>query len=367
MRLALIGLALLLGCGDDGMGDAAADGSPPDASGDSGSDSSPVDTGPGFTCPDPIVPLAARTTPSPRGPLDDVLRVNHLQVKGTHNSYHVEAEGNIVPDWMYTHAPLGTQMADQGVRAVELDANWDARCRRYEVWHVGLIDEETTCFLLSECLTVLREWSDANPGHVPILVQIEAKDPHDETAADRLDALDAEIRAFWPDAMRISPDDVRSARASVREGIVMDGWPTLGDARGKALFFLNDGGEMRDEYTADRTTLAGRAMFAEGGDGEPIESVLVLNSPTDARIATAVASGFLVRTRADSGGVEARANDRSRLDTALMSGAHIVTTDFPAPVEGLDYVVEIPGGTPARCNPLSAPMECTEAAVAFVP
>jgi hypothetical protein len=347
------------------MHDAALDAAASDAA-----DTSPDgarDTGPAFTCPEPIVPIPARTEAAPEGPLDDVLRVDDLQVKGTHNSYHVEPPDNLVPDWEYTHAPLDVQLEDQGVRALELDAYWDPRCRRYEVFHVGLIDDVTTCALFSDCLTTLRTWSDAHPGHVPIFVQIEAKNPHDATAADRLDALDAEIRAIWPDEMRISPDDVMALRASVRDGVVMDGWPTLANARGKTLFFLNDGGEMRDEYTADRTTLAGRAMFAEAGPGEPIESVLVLNEPGDPRIAAALADGFLVRTRADSGGVEARANDRTRLDTALASGAHIISTDFPAPVDGLDYVVEIPDGTPSRCNPVTAPSECTPESVAIAP
>jgi hypothetical protein len=359
-------LILFAGCGDDdGTVDAADVGDTGVDAPDSGSSDARADTGPGFTCPEAIVPIPARTSPSPLGPMDDVLRLDHLQVKGTHNSYHVAPPEHAIPDWEYTHVPLDEQLESQGVRAVELDVNWNARCRRYEVYHVGLLDEVTTCFLLSECLGVMRAWSDENPGHVPILVQIEVKDFPDETTAERLDALDAEIRAIWPDEMRISPDDVRGTHASVREGIVTDGWPTLAEVRGKALFFLNDGGDTRDAYTSDRTTLAGRVMFAEAGAGEPVESVLVLNSPDDPRVATAVPAGFLVRTRADSGGVEARANDTTRRDAALASGAHIVSTDFPAPVEGLDYWVEIPGGMPARCNPVSAPSECTAEAVAL--
>ncbi len=363
MRALVFALLALVACGDDAAGPSdASDASAPDSATDAA-----VDTGTAVTCPDPIAVRPARTAPSPTGPLDDLLRVDHLQVKGTHNSYHIAPPEHAVPDWEYTHVPLDQQLEAQGVRAVELDVNWNARCRRYEVFHVGLIDAQTTCFLLSECLSVLRDWSDANPGHVPIFVQIEAKDPASDTSADRLDALDAEIRAIWPDEMRISPDDVRGTHASTREGIVTDGWPTLAEARGKTIFFLNDAGETRDAYTAGQTTLAGRAMFAEGDEGTPIESVLVLNDPSDPRIATAVPAGFIVRTRADSGGVEARADDTTRRDAALASGAHIVSTDFPAPVDGLDYWVQIPDGMPARCNPVSAPAECTPEAVALAP
>ena len=110
-------------------------------------------------------------------------------------------------------------------------------------------------------------------------------------------------------------------------------------------------------------------MFAEGNDGDPIESVLVLNEPIaqEARIRAAVEAGFLVRTRADTDGVEPRAGDTTRLEAALRSGAHMISTDFPVPVEGIDYTVEIPGGAPSGCNPVTAPPECTAEAVSLQP
>ena len=72
---------------------------------------------------------------------------------------------------------------------------------------------------------------------------------------------------------------------------------------------------------------------------------------------------LIVRTRADSGGTEARGNDYTRLEKALEVGAHLISTDFPAPVEELDYWVEFPDGTPSRCNPLTAPRFCTPLAI----
>ena len=66
-----------------------------------------------------------------------------------------------------------------------------------------------------------------------------------------------------------------------------------------------------------------------------------------------------VRTRADADTVEARASDTTRRDAAFASGAQIVSTDF----ERVDprwptYVVALPGGGEARCNPISAPKGC---------
>jgi hypothetical protein len=72
---------------------------------------------------------------------------------------------------------------------------------------------------------------------------------------------------------------------------------------------------------------------------------------------------MLVRTRADWDLVQPLAGDTSVRDAALAGGAHFISTDFPAPVDGIDYWVDIPGGTPSRCNPITAPPECTAEAV----
>lgn len=66
-----------------------------------------------------------------------------------------------------------------------------------------------------------------------------------------------------------------------------------------------------------------------------------------------------MRTRADEplDTVLAHNCSTSRRDKALRSGAHIVSTDFPAfgmsARWGCDYAVRLPGGKGARCNPVS--------------
>ena len=49
-----------------------------------------------------------------------------------------------------------------------------------KVLHVQDIDFETTCFTLVECLAERQgAGRTRNPGHVPIMIQIEAKDDVD--------------------------------------------------------------------------------------------------------------------------------------------------------------------------------------------
>ena len=69
---------------------------------------------------------------------------------------------------------------------------------------------------------------------------------------------------------------------------------------------------------------------------------------------------MIVRTRADADTGEARLNDHSHEKAALSGGAQIVSTDYeqPDPKLGNGYTTRIPGGTPARCNPVTAPPGC---------
>ena len=66
------------------------------------------------------------------------------------------------------------------------------------------------------------------------------------------------------------------------------------------------------------------------------------------------------RTRADADTLAARANDPTMKLAALRGGAQLVSTDYerPDPKIGTGYTVRIPGGTPARCDPVTAPPGC---------
>ena len=291
-------------------------------------------------------------------PLDDVLRVNHLQAKGTHNSYHVYTEGSSVESWWYTHVPLGEQLASQGVRKFELDTRYILDEDRFEVFHLGLIDEGTTCRLFVDCLSALEGWSARFPGHHPLFVMIEPKDsPPAEGTEDYFAKLEGEILSAWPRERILTPDDVRGDAKTLREAILTQGWPTLGEARGKILFFVNNTDTFRDPYTHGGKDLDGRLMFVESSPDDPFAAVLILNDASSdaAAIESGVKAGFLVRTFSDG----APEGDPAERDLALASGAHVLSSDFPAPVESGGYSLEIPGGTPSRCNPLVAPPECT--------
>ena len=301
------------------------------------------------------------TTTTFHYPEDGELRVNHLQAKGSHNSYHIAPSPVEIDALNYTHAPLDVQLGEQGVRQFELDVRLDKDEGHFTVFH-EIFDKGTTCPTLVECLTTMKGWSDKNPAHQPLFVQIELKDTVYPDEADvYFSSLEADVLSVFPRERVLTPDDVKGSAASVREAIAKGGWPTLGEARGKLIFFIDNSSDARTYYTHGGKDLDGRLMFIDADPTDPYAGVILANNPVGdaARIAEAISAGLIVRTRADADNVEPLAGDTSTREAALSSGAHLISTDYPAKVDGVDYVVEMPGGTPSRCNPVTAPEGCT--------
>ncbi len=349
---------------------------------------------------------------------DDQVRLNELQFIGSHNSYKGQTDTAIM-NWLqvgaaavpqiaqalgdpaqlsYAHAPLPTQL-DRGVRSFELDIFADPVGGTFsrplfnrvlnlglprptgvdapgmKVLHIQDIDYRSTCPTLIGCLEQLRSWSDATPGHLPVIINIELKDdplpaPFDETHltpfdATQLDAVDAEIRSVLGDRL-ITPDDVRGSATDLHTAITTDGWPTVAASRGRFLFFM-DNADTRDLYLDGHPTLTGRVMFTSSGEGQPDGAVVKLNEPGDgSRLRALVEDGYLVRTRADADVVSPSAAER---DIALASGAQIVHTDFP-PGEskvGDGYVVSFGTRVSARCNPVLTNSTTCQPAAAVEP
>ncbi len=312
---------------------------------------------------DPPAESGGDEAPSPVYLLDDLLRVTDAQSVGTHNSYHVDSWDGAVPQWEYTHLPLDQQLGALGVRQFELDAYWrrtpDTDEGRFEVIHVPAIDALSTCATLRECFAIQKAWSDDNPGHLPFLTLLETKSsPSSDTLAEMMVAeLSEELAAVWPRERLVTPD------------LLGDGWPLLSVARGRAIYVMHSGGRTREallRLPLDEMLLVPDDAPAAEGYAQFLSSNDPLGANRD-RIAELVRAGHLVRTRADVDGDDARANDATRLTAALQSGAHYVSTDFPVPHPDTGYVVRMPGGTPSRCNPISAPSQCTSEALEHRP
>ncbi|MFT3761154.1 MAG: phosphatidylinositol-specific phospholipase C1-like protein [Pseudoxanthomonas sp.] len=325
--------------------------------------------------------------------MDANLRLDEIQLLATHNSYkqplpaaamarHRAADTDGADGIDYAHLPLPQQL-DRGVRGLELDVYYDPQGGRYphadlapeqaaamrgpgfKVMHLSDIDYRSNCQPFVACLRELYDWSRAHPRHILVVVQINAKDepaapgavqplPFDTPA---FDALDAEIRSVFPEDKLITPDEVQGDHPSLRDAVLARRWPTLGEARGRFLFALDEGPAKVALYRGARPSLQGRAMFVNADEDSPAAAWLTLNDPlADAdRIRDALAQGFFVRTRADADTREARRNDVRRRDAAFAGGAQVVSTDYiDANPRFGPYRVALPGGGIARCVPVRA-------------
>jgi hypothetical protein len=339
-----------------------------------------------------------------RGPQ---IRLNQVQVLASHNSYHVEPEpvlfdaltavlGPAAQGFQYTHRPLPDEL-DAGVRQIELDVFVDEpdgglyatpalvpvlglappdpalAGPGLKVLHVQEVDYRSTCPTLVDCLTRVKEWSDAHPRHIPVTIQIEAKDggiddpgfgfvtPPPWTPA-AFATLEQEIASVFPPDRVLTPAEVRGRSATLADAVRAGRWPRLDDVRGQVLFVLDDKGAKRDAYRAEVPDLADRTIFVDVPETDPEAAMMVVNDPIGSagRIRSLVEAGFIVRTRADADTVQARTGDTTMRDAALASGAQYVSTDYVWPDDrfGTGYVVDLPGDTPARCNPVNAPPQC---------
>jgi hypothetical protein len=328
--------------------------------------------------------------------MDANLRINDIQILGTHNSYkqpmapellaaHRRRDPAGADSLDYGHRPLAEQL-DRGVRGLELDIFYDPHGGRYthaslpaeqrramrepgfKVMHLSDIDYRSSCQPFAECLRVVRAWSQAHPRHLPIVILINAKDgaaapgavqpmPFDAAA---FDALDAEIRSVFPAGSLIEPRQVQGDRPCLREAVRGDGWPTLAHARGRVLFVLDESPAKVALY--QRARADNGAMFLNAPkETDAGAAYLTLNDPLmeAARIAAAVVNGHLIRTRADADTVEARRNDTRRREAAFASGAQIVSTDYiEAERRFGDYRVRLENDAIARCNPRRTAGKC---------
>ena len=245
----------------------------------------------GLVCRGWFLGLAGSLAPFHSVQAGEPIRLNQIQVVGTHNSYHIAPAPSVFglvgprgPEMGkgldYRHRPLVEQFNQLGIRQVELDLFADPQGGRYakpaarsllerigrdpgpdpneggelsrpgpKIFHIQDIDFQSTVATFTEALQQIRHWSASHPDHVPILVQFELKETPVLGLPTRpakfglsgLDAIDREIRAVFPASGLLTPDDVRATsppcprrsragggRSSTRSGVgSSSGWMSM--------------------------------------------------------------------------------------------------------------------------------------------
>ncbi len=331
------------------------------------------------------------------------LALSTLQMIGSHNSYKKAMPANVMAllKWVepavaqgldYSHIPIEEQLA-LGLRVFEIDVFHDPEGERYshplgrwlhpltpafnereqaqldapglKVLHIQDIDYRSHCLTFRECLETFRDFSDANPGHLPIFISLNLKASPIELPGSTTPLpfdkagylnLHRDLESTLGLDNLVTPSEVQKDSRSLRQRITTVGWPDLSELRGRFIFLIDEPLKKTAGYLEEFEKHE-RLLFLSVPSDHDQAAILVMNDPLKAfdDIRARVAKGFLVRTRADADTVEARSADDTRMRAAFASGAHFISTDYYVPDERLknDYRVRFPEGAYARQSPRS--------------
>lgn len=302
--------------------------------------------------------------------------LNQFQAIGSHNSYK-KPLSDVVQQWLeqqypllaqqitYSHPPLLTQL-EWGLRQLEIDVVADPQGGYYahpwaedffqvsllspaqrqalqspgfKVLHIPGLDMASDCVAFADCLSMLRQWSDAHANHFPIMILLNAKENQPDFVKQPAPvpfdnqqylALDQAIISGLGRQKVFTPDDLRQGESALRTAVIQQGWPDLNELLGKFLFVFDANPKQAERYRLNHPSLQGRSMFASFPMSEDEAAIMVANDPIAQlqQIQRWVEFGFLVRTRADADFTATDKQKSEQFEAAKASGAQWISTDF---------------------------------------
>ena len=319
--------------------------------------------------------------------LNEDTKINQVQILGSHNSYRKATYSPIMNYWkkskhlmskLFVSRPLDyahpktlvEQLNEFGLRSLEIDIYHDPQGGRYyhrmghqlikqstesgieelkkpgmKVMHFPDFDYETHHYTFIDALTTLKNWSEQHPKHYPLFIMIEAKELHPmkylrsryctkvlKFSKNAVDSIDLEIKTVFGDSLKkiFTPDQLKGNFKTVNEAVLNNNWPSIAEARGKIIFVLYSTKSTRENYLQDHYSLSNRCMFVFSEPGNPETAFVKLEQPekSEKEINKLVKLGYIVRTRSDANTKEARKEKYSRWESAITSGAQIISTDY---------------------------------------
>jgi len=368
-----------------------------------------------------LVAILAASFSSDTSITADELKINQVQIIATHNSYHLRTDkavlrfmknlyalhllpkGDNPAELDYTKDPLSVQLGQYNVRGLELDIwsdpnggrfyhrkgkayVWKCTASRVEalkkpgfkIMHIPDFDFNTTNYTFVDALAEIKKWSEANPYHLPLFINVESETetPGDNKQAPKglthaapfdsaaLDAMDNEVKSVFGQNLDgiITPDRVRGNYATLEEAVLAGNWPTIGAARGKIIFIIDQHENVGELYKTGHPSYKGRPMFVYLHKGGTPEAAFIIHNGSvrdQEKIKEDVRKGYIVRTRTDEGTNQARTGDYSDRDAAFSSGAQIISTDYYKPdyragTKGwTDFHIVFPQGSMARVDTIA--------------
>ncbi|HJO10295.1 MAG TPA: Ca2+-dependent phosphoinositide-specific phospholipase C, partial [Verrucomicrobiota bacterium] len=297
---------------------------------------------------------------------DLVLKMNQIQLIGTHNSYHIAPVPQVMKiiksvmpgeaaNISYTHRSLTDQLNFLGIRKLELDVfhdtkggafttplgaimaarkNWKSLHPEFDtesmmspgmkIIHFPDFDFRSNTPTLKSALSELNKWSKENNLHLPIMILIETKKTVDLRKGNKSSIfesndfrqLEKEISDVLEPDQIITPNKVQGGHKTLNQAIQKGAWPLLAECRGKFILALDNQGVERTNYLKLHPGLQGALLFVSSPPGQPESAFLKINDPmaNHSEIQKRIMEGYLIRTRADSDLTAGRTNDYRQMN-----------------------------------------------------
>ncbi|MFD5424339.1 phosphatidylinositol-specific phospholipase C domain-containing protein [Streptomyces sp. NPDC127084] len=151
--------------------------------------------------------------------------------------------------------PYFADALDSGAGMLELDVWTNVFGRSWRVSHSNPLGNDNNCVNaataaelrakprnqdLGGCLSDIRAWHNANPGHRPIMLKMEFKDGFQGKYGRGPAALDALLTARLGDAL-FRPADLAGNHSDLDTAVRAGGWPARSDMAGKFIVELIPG------------------------------------------------------------------------------------------------------------------------------
>ncbi len=180
------------------------------------------------------------------------LHYNEVSMKASHNSY--QRDERLIDQIVWNDEVY----YNNGCRSIELDISQSCCNNDWSVGHKYEYDIHYR--QLSQFLSELSVWSRNNPGHDVITVFLDLK--HVENGFP--EALDLYIRDHLDIGLGsevFTPGELMGVESSLRIGALANGWPTLGELKGKFIICLTGDKNAKSFYA--RTSPSVRLCFAD--------------------------------------------------------------------------------------------------------
>jgi len=314
--------------------------------------------------------------------------INQVKVLASHNSYKCLPEDGVIrflqrlqfllpqgldPNEMdYGHVDLEEQLDSFNIRGLELDVYADPtggvfskRRLPFFIWgpkqnsnlenldlpgikilHIKDVDYQSNVNTWAEAMHRLKKWSEDHKEHSVVFVNVEIKTESPGGSSQLLRCLGFRAAPIFDRSALVelsetaskvmgnhlySPKEMKGSYFCLKDRVGKMGWPTTEDTKGKFIFILEGLSEdLKSEVLASDLNFP---FFYYGEEAHPNVLFVLKNECKghELEIQQCVQSGYMVRTRADAGTCESRTNDWTTFQSAIKSGAQIISTDYYLP------------------------------------